>query len=312
MIKLRPMPMHCALATFGLLLLFLLAGVIPGKLGPATAIFKSPVFIGLAVMLGVGLLWTSATRPASWRQIPFWVCHLGAVLIGGGALVSHCVGERHLLLMRTGEGGEPTTTFQSAEGMMGDPVEMPFPLSIGRFRVETYDPERYFLYQFKPGAKEGDSGNYERIATVPVRNDKTLDLSTVPGLPRELTAEPIQAGISSGNGGNRWSSRIPLGEYQLIWDRPQDKSIVAVLNVGAGVTPTAAIPFKINDPADYGGWRFYLMGYDTQRISWVTVIARRDPGRRAVLAGCWLLIAGVALMCFRRAPVPTLPEGGVQ
>lgn len=318
MSKLRPMPMFCALATMAMLLALLLYGAlpwIPARFFGGPSLFRSPLFIVLAAVLGVGLLWVSATRPFSGRQLPFWICHLGCIVIGGGAIASHFLSEKHMIVMPLGYEVAPSTVFQSAEGMMGEPVQMPFPMSIGGFRVEIFDPEIYFLYKFKPPAKDGEEGSYEQVATVPVRADKMLDLSKVPGIPKDLAAEPIQAGLAT-DAGNRWSSHIPLGEYLLVWDRPADKSVSAELNIGAGEKPETVVPFQLNAPAEYRGWRFYLMGYDQQRLSWATLSARRDPGRDWVLAGCWLVIAGVALMCFRRSPMPSAPapasEGGAR
>jgi len=63
------------------------------------------------------------------------------------------------------------------------------------------------------------------------------------------------------------------------------------------------LPVSINHPAQFKGWRFYLMSYDQMRQSYVQLSVRRDPGRNAVIAGIWLTIIGTFVLCFRREGV---------
>ena len=57
-------------------------------------------------------------------------------------------------------------------------------------------------------------------------------------------------------------------------------------------------PFSVNHPLDFHGWRFYLMSHDTQNNEYIVITARRDPGRGCVIAGIWMIIAGVAVLCW--------------
>jgi hypothetical protein len=60
------------------------------------------------------------------------------------------------------------------------------------------------------------------------------------------------------------------------------------------------LPVSINHPADYKGWRFYLVSYDQQNQRHVQLSVRRDPGRMVVIAGIWAVIAGTFVFCFRK------------
>jgi len=57
---------------------------------------------------------------------------------------------------------------------------------------------------------------------------------------------------------------------------------------------------RVNQPVAHGGWLFYLQSYDQMARRFVVLKARRDPGRYPVFTGMWLMIVGVAILCFRR------------
>ena len=69
---------------------------------------------------------------------------------------------------------------------------------------------------------------------------------------------------------------------------------------------TSTWDLAVNHPATHKGWRFYLASYEEQPRLYVLLTARRDPGRGTVIAGIWLLIVGVALLCLRKHRGPEL------
>ena len=40
------------------------------------------------------------------------------------------------------------------------------------------------------------------------------------------------------------------------------------------------------------------MSHDTQNNEYIVITARRDPGRGCVIAGIWMIIVGVAVLCW--------------
>lgn len=59
---------------------------------------------------------------------------------------------------------------------------------------------------------------------------------------------------------------------------------------------------KVNSPVRYGGWKFYLMDYDHESQSYLTLHAKKDPGNRIFAAGLWTILIGTFLLCFRIGP----------
>ena len=56
---------------------------------------------------------------------------------------------------------------------------------------------------------------------------------------------------------------------------------------------------QVNHPVLYDGWKFYLMDYDREAGSYVTLYAKNDPGNLPIRIGIWMLLIGTVLMCFR-------------
>lgn len=55
---------------------------------------------------------------------------------------------------------------------------------------------------------------------------------------------------------------------------------------------------SINSPAKYNGWAFYIMGYDTGTVSYVSMHAKNDPGNIFLLIGFIAVDIGTAVLCF--------------
>ncbi len=117
------------------LLLFLLAGVVPGAGGlNASAIYYSPIFILTAAALAGSLILCSVQR-RRWRKVPFLLCHLGVVLILAGAMARFVWGEKYEVTI-------PVARNHRALNLrMPDGTARPlgFGLSVTKFSVEFYD-----------------------------------------------------------------------------------------------------------------------------------------------------------------------------
>jgi hypothetical protein len=311
------------------IVLFLLAGVIPSPQGvEVKGLFQSSFFMFLAAVLAMAMVWACFRRRPALSQIPFWMAHAGVALALGGAAVDHFWGKSHQLVMPLHE--PPSKQFQNMDkvdprSMMGGGMtEMPFMMRLGKLDVFSYDPKAYQVYrsgptsdgkvEFKPAGQIAP-----QLETMKGRDDKpvqiwTISLAKIPGLDKEWAEEKIPVGQLVPGKGTRLRKMVPLGELSLACDPPPpDKTIDAKLEFNEGKEMVAQ-DFTVNHPAAYKGWRFYMMSYDTEQFQWAMITARHDPGRGVVIAGLWLVILGVAGICFwrpRNSPPasPNAPAG---
>ena len=285
--------MKPAVILFALLLLLLLTGGIPVSGGVhAYGVFYSPVFILLLALLSGLSVWCCVRRGFLLKQAGFYFAHLGVAVILAGAFAGYLAGEKGMLQLSL-------RSRQFAGGIQRPDqsrVAFGFEVAAEEFKVEFYPPV-YQLYrplppekirsgqmpfeaagEFSPdGRTEWDLGEYGRFEVASLWNELE----------------------------QQWIPRYPLGDGAMLFLAGRTPRFYGVtLRIRDG-EQEKKLPVSINHPAGYRGWRFYLMSYDQAAQRTVQLSARRDPGRGAVIAGIWMLIAGTCLLCFRR-------EGGVQ
>jgi hypothetical protein len=132
--------MTAAVVLMVLLALFMLAGAFPSGGGTSAAIFKTPVFIGLAGLLAGLILYCSWKGGLGFRRIGFLLVHMGVVVILVGALVGWRNGEKHDFALPIGP-GDYVREIQLREG---GSVPLPFGMACHRFSVEFYEPQAEF------------------------------------------------------------------------------------------------------------------------------------------------------------------------
>lgn len=66
-------------------------------------------------------------------------------------------------------------------------------------------------------------------------------------------------------------------------------------------TETYEQAISVNNPAAYKNWKFYMMGYKIDTVSYVSIYAKNDPGNIYLLIGFIALDIGTALLCFLSA-----------
>ena len=274
--------MRLAVIILSALILLLLAGVIPVPGGlRADSIYYSPVFMLLLLLLSLLSIWCGLRRKFGLKQTGFYLVHFGIVLILAGAFAGYVAGTKGTIQLSL----KPQQSVGQLLNGEGDTVGFGFDVAAENFQVKFYPP-MYQLFRALPPEK------------------------TVPGqMPYEKAGE-----FSAGENGvclikgfdpvsNLWS------EARQEWTERKMLPGGSVLHL-AGQTPSffgvtlliegQKLPVSINHPADYKGWRFYLMSYDQQNQSYVQLSARHDPGRNAVIAGIWVVIAGAFIFCFRK------------
>jgi len=283
--------MRTGIVLLSLIVLLLLVAVVPIPGGLSTsAIYHSPVFILLLALLCGACVWCCLRRRPRFRKIGFLMVHLAVVLVLAGAFVAYLFGEEGNLRL-------PLGARHYADALPPDTRAAPRPRPLGfeiaadDFQIEFYPPT-YTLYALLP-KEEVEQGQmpYEALKDYDVGSADTLSIEgmgdfAVSNLRNEADGEWLP------------QYRLPNGMVLSLSSKTPAFYGVTLL-VRDGELETAR-RVEINAPASYGGWRFYLMSYDSRNLSHVDIFVRRDPGRAAVIAGMWILIAGAFVLAFQR------------
>jgi hypothetical protein len=274
--------MKFAVVVFSALLLFLLAGVIPVPGGlHANNIYYSPVFMLLLLLLSILSVRCSLRRKFSLKQSGFYLLHLGIVLILVGAFAGYVAGTKGMIQL--------SLVPQKPVGQLltgkGKPISFGFDVAVENFQVKFYPPV-YQLFRPLPAEKiVPGQMPYEKAGVFNAGENGVCVLKGL-GPVSNLWNEARQ----------EWVQRKMLPDGSFLHLTGQTPSFFGVTLLIEG----RKLPVSINHPADYKGWRFYLVSYDQQNQRHVQLSARRDPGRMVVIAGIWAVIAGTFVFCFRK------------
>ena len=274
--------MKLAVIILSALILFLLAGVIPVPGGlHADSIYYSPVFMLLLLLLSLLSIWCGLRRKFGLKQTGFYLVHFGIVLILAGAFAGYLVSVKGVLQLSV----RPPVATDRLPIAGHAPVKFGFDVAAENFQVKFYPP-MYQLFRALPPEKiVAGQMPYEKAGEFSVGENgvcKIKGLDPVSNLWNEARQE--------------WTERKMLPDGSVLHLAGQTPSFFGVTLLVEG----QKLPVSINHPADYKGWRFYLMSYDQQNQSYVQLSACRDPGRNAVIAGIWVVIAGAFIFCFRK------------
>ncbi len=269
-----------------LIVLFMLAGVLPAPGGMQAVLFRSPVFIVLCALLLGALLYCCGRRMRRGRRrIAFVLLHLGVAMILIGGFVGHVAGRRTNVVLPLD--GRAISGFQTADQQSF--FQTGFAVSASDFEVEFHDPD-YLLY--RPPTGSGDE--FELVKTIRFQNGR-LDLDEL----GEVTLDELRNDRTG-----EWLFRKMLRNG---WVLQRANLVARRYGVRLHFNPldpaddeaTTSVQLAVNHPAEYRGWRFYLMSYDVDHRRYVVTTMRRDPGRAAVIPGLWMTIVGAALSCLR-------------
>lgn len=291
--------MTALLGLLALAVAFLIAGAIPVDGGAQTVIFRTPVFRLILAVLAGSLVVVCVRKGRSWRAAPFWLTHLGVAIVLAGAGLGAWRGIR-------GDLAVPITERHAVRELRardGGAVPLGFGLSVTNFRVEHYDPQ-YRLFR-PPRTEAGERPDaYVPMGDFAVSENRDLVLEAYGSVPvAQLKDESRKAWIPQLALTNGWV-------LQLSRQTPRGFHAVLTLDVPDG--PNVTKDLLINRPVLFRGWRLYLMSYEMEPQPYVLIHVRRDPGRCLVVFGIWMVILGIAWMCWRRGarPSPVSAEGG--
>ncbi|MHB9138908.1 MAG: hypothetical protein ACYC4Q_05850 [Victivallaceae bacterium] len=274
--------------------LFIMAGALPlgaGGTDPAV-IFNSPVFIMLNAVLASLLIFCAlASFKKSLRYVSFLLVHIAAAIIIIGAFICFLHEEKLTLLAPT-DGKNPAQSeqqlFSAQDGSRETLLKkMGFKVFCMKFHIDYFPVDTYQLYQ-KSGHAEDASPRL--LLTAKIQNEY-LDLGKYG---RVKVSE-----LKSPDGFMGWKLYYQINDTLfLLIAKPSDKHYFCTLKFVDSGNRETSIETRVNHPAVYKGWRFYLMDYDHKRHSYAVLIARSDPGRYLVITGVWLLMAATAVLCY--------------
>lgn len=270
--------MRFAVIVLSAVILLLLAGVVPVGGGlSATAVYYSPVMMVLLALLSGGCVVSCFRR----RSVGFVLVHIGVVMILIGAFVGYLFGTKGTLRLSLRSPQAQTRLLTQDR----ETVAFGFSVAAEDFEVEFYPPV-YKLFrplppeQVKPGR-------------MPFEQDGEYRTDGV----ESWMIDGREVAVSSLWKNGAWTERVRLDDGSVLFHGPQTPSFYGVTLLANG----EKLPVSINHPAGYKGWRFYLESFDPVNRSYVVLSARRDPGRGAVIAGIWVVMIGMFVLCFRRA-----------
>ncbi|MBC8546899.1 hypothetical protein H8711_08130 [Clostridiaceae bacterium NSJ-31] len=242
--------------------------------------YENPAFLLLvAVFTAVQILCIIKYKP-QWKKIGFYICHIGLVVLIIGSFVSFfTVREVNFNIPI-----DARAAYSVVQKEDGSEVDFGFNISILDFQVEQYDPD-YRLYQPDPSAPDGYSVLKE---TVILNRKGFYDLGNGRGT---VAKEELmdQTGFLD-------SYETPDG---LLLEKlpPADRQYEAHMRILDG--DQYEVLLRVNEPCIYRGWKFYLMDYDHDGGSYVSLYVKNDPGNLPMRIGIWMLILGTAIMCFK-------------
>lgn len=265
--------MRFCIVLMGAIVLFLLAGVIPGYHSDALPqLFYTPVFMALCFLIALACLLSLRKR---WKKVGFVLMHLGVTIVLIGAFIGFLIGTKGSMVVPINYPGVSTMKMKD-----GTEVSIPITVEALDFKVDFYPPE-YTIYS--PSANDMHVAGAEFILDV--------DAETV-----EVEGYgPVN--VSEFKMGRMWLPRVELDDGKiLVQTSMTSRRYETKLRFDGEQVETVII----NYPHTYKGWRFYLMSYDQQRQQYVVLTARHDPGRPLVVGGIWMLIVGTFVSAFSK------------
>lgn len=285
--------MKIGITIMWLIVLLLLAAVLPIAGGrSAAALYHSPVMIILMGLVAGSCVWCCRKRRSGLQLIGFLLAHLGVAIVLAGGMLGFLFGMRAMVRM-------PIDVENPIDAVMVDgqrEVPLGFKIAARDFRITFYPPSYTRWHPLPPDQVGPGEVPFSSGQEFETGNADEWDL----GDGQSLTVSNLWNRFRS-----EWVPQYSLPDGSLLAITRQTPSFFGFTLAVIDGDTRSEIPVAVNKPARYGSWIFYLMSYDAQGRSYIDITARRDPGRGAVIAGIWMIIAGVIILSFRRTGEPT-------
>ena len=280
--------MRVGIVFLSLIVLLLLTGVLPVSGGMnASAVYYAPAFIALLALLSGCSLVCCVRRKFGLKQVGFYLVHLGVVAILSGAFVGYVLGVKGPLKLSL----QPKQFTGLVPQKEREPVALGFDVAAEDFEVKFYPPVYQLYLPLPPEAAVPGQMPFKVAGEFSTDKRQEWDLGEAGLFAVSNLWDRVR---------KEWTPQIRLADGSFLFQSGKTPSFFGVkLRVRDG-DQELELPISVNHPAGYKGWRFYLMSYDQNAQRYVQLSARRDPGRRAVIAGIWMTIIGTFMLGFRR------------
>lgn len=251
--------------------LFLAIGSLLASFGLWEGYYRSVFFIIAAAVFAVVLAICLFRYGFSLKRLGFYLCHTGVLLTVVCAFVSFAtIKDAHFAIPVNPNGFY-------GEIMMDDGslMEFGFDIAVADFEVEKYDAE-YALYSSKTDFTDNNLV-LERVSQ---------DRRGIYDLGKHGRVEASE--LKNAQGYVKYY--VTEEGYTLVKLPESDRSYQATLLIRDGEETTAEL--GVNRPYTHKGWKFYLMGYDTEAHRYVNVYVKNDPANIPFAIGLWMTIAG--------------------
>ncbi len=271
--------MKLSVLIMSILAVLLVAGSIINSLQPEVKFYSSILFLAAVVLYLVIQIICVACFKFSLKKIGFYLCHVGIVIL----IISSFVTMIYLQDTSFSIPVDASASYGSVMREDGSDLEFGFEISVSDFQVKQYDPD-YQLYRVDAASQSGYTLLQEKV----MKDRKGIyHLNGYPNVPEEWLQDE-----------NGYLEAVALDEEYILLMLPQaDRFYEADFHVVSDVG-NQAFKLRMNEPCTYEGWKFYLMDYDHDAQSYISLYAKKDPGNLPFAVGLWMIIAGTAIMCF--------------
>lgn len=244
--------------------------------GKAENVYTSPTFLAAVAAFTVVLVFGIVRFPFSFKKMGFFICHIGLVVIIVSAVVSWLFTKDTSFSIPVNNGMFYGEVAQDDGSML----EFGFDISVADFKVEKYEAD----YRLFNNPHELTDENV--VIDLVFQNRKSVyDLG-----------EYGTVSASSLKDENGYIDFYELENgYTLVKLAEVDKSYSAALQIFDGDIET--VELAVNKPYVYKGWKFYLMGYDEQNLSYVNLYVKKDIANIPFAVGIWMVIIGTFAEC---------------
>ena len=300
-----------AIATLLAIITILLVGGIPSEGAMNTAVYHSPVLIALFAVITILTLIASiivALKKNKGRGIcyylSFYLMHYGIAIALIGCAITYFKSEK-ITFAGMLQDPQMRSLIPSRYTGTGKEFKLPFKIKAENFELVNYEPKSYTHWMFDEKIskvrKAFTKENPKALYLIKNLQDKEfIDMGKFKKV--ALTK------FKKKNGD--WKKQVRLDDDNIVQlDNVTPKSFSCTIKFA----PTTAIDDSeiitkktvINHPVSYQGWRVFLMGYDRSQkniedglIRYVSLTARKDPGRLPVHIGFWAIMIGTFLWAF--------------
>ncbi|MBO5416681.1 MAG: cytochrome c biogenesis protein ResB [Clostridia bacterium] len=257
---------------------FLVIGSLCAAFGIWDSYHRSIFFIVAIVVFTIVLIICLVRCKFSLKKLGFYICHTGVLVIIVCSIVSALTLKETSFAIPV----DPDSFYGEVQQNDGAFMEFGYYISVASFDVEKYDAE-YCLYNSKTDFVEKNIV----IETVSQNRNGIYDMGeygTVSAVELKKDGEYVKY-YTLENG------------YVLVKNEEIDKNYTAVFQIyDEGEIKKAEL--GVNKPYTYKGWKFYLMGYDTEGMQYVNLYVKNDPANIPFAVGMWMTIVGTFIECF--------------